>query len=85
MALLDEGPVRLDTPEKLFVVLRELVGEDGLTWRGGVTGWGEENPAGPARWRIELNDNKGNQVSAGLGDRLVLTYGRLLVLDEGDE
>ncbi len=81
---LSDGPVHLDTPETMFAVLRELSGEDGLTWRGGITVWGEENPPGPAKWRLEMNDNKGNKVSADQGQHLVLTYGRLLVLDDGE-
>lgn len=81
MALFDGGPVLLDSPETMFAVLRELVGEDGLTYRGGIQCWGEENPPGPAKWVLEVNDNKENRVSVGLGQYLVLTYGRMLVLD----
>lgn len=82
MGFFDDGlPVHLDSADTLFAVLQELAGEDALTWRGSVDVWGEENPPGPARWRLELNDNKGNKETAYVGQYLVLTYGRLLVLD----
>lgn len=77
----DGGPVHLDSPATLFAVLAELAGEDALAWRGQIDVWGEENPPQPAKWRLQLNDAKGNKVIAMLGDYLVLTYGRLLVLD----
>lgn len=77
----DSGPVHLDSYETMCAVLKELVGEDGLIWRGGVAGWGEENPPRPVQWSLELNDNKGNKVAARIGDYLVMAYGRLLVLD----
>jgi hypothetical protein len=75
VALSDGQPVHLNTPEEMFAVLRELFGEDGSKYRGGVVGWPENE------WRLELNDDKGNQTIAELGQHLVLTYGRLLVLD----
>jgi len=81
MGMFDSGPVHLDSPAQLFEVLQELAGEDALTWRGVIDVWGEQNPPGPAKWRLQLNDDKGNKVTAQVGDYLVLTYGRLLVLD----
>lgn len=81
MSLFANGPVHLDSPATLFAVLGELVGDDALTWRGSIDVWGEQNPPGPAKWRIQLNDNKGNSVTASIGDYLALVYGRLLVLD----
>lgn len=84
MGMFDSGPVHLDSPETLFAVLRELAGEDALTWRGVIDVWGEQNPPQPAKWRIQLNDDKGNGVTASVGDYLVLTYGRMLVLDASE-
>lgn len=79
MGVLDSGPVLLDGPDTMLTVLQELVGPDALTWRGTVDVWGE--PGKSARWRIGVNDDKGNSVTALQGQYLVLTYGRLLVLD----
>jgi hypothetical protein len=84
MGMFDAGPVLLDSAATLFAVLEELAGADALTWRGGIDVWGEENPPRPATWRLQLNDAKGNSVSAHVGDYLVLTYGRMLVLDAAE-
>ena len=73
-----DGPVLLDTPAKMLTVLTELVADDATTWRGMIDVWDTGNGAA---WRVELNDDKSNQVSANQGQYLVLTYGRLLVLD----
>ena len=78
------APVHLDCAATMFAVLEDLAGEDALTWRGGVDVWGEQNPPGPAKWRIQLTDNKGNSVAALLGQYLVLVYGRMLVLDAAE-
>lgn len=82
MGYFDDGPVHLDSPETLFAVLRELAGDDALDWRGFIDVWGEQNPPGPAKWRIQLTDNSGKTETAMVGQYMVLTYGRLLVLDE---
>lgn len=74
------GHVYLDDRATMSAVLDELVGEDAAKFRGGMFAWPEQNPPGPAKWRIEINDHRGNQVSAMLGDHLVLAYGRLLKL-----
>lgn len=84
MGMFDSGPVHLDSPETMFAVLRELAGEDALTWRGQIDVWGEQNPPGPARWRLQLNDAKGNKETALEGQYLAITYGRLLVLDAAE-
>lgn len=87
MSLFDNGPVLLDSPEKMLAVLRELAGDDALTWRGVIDVWGEQNPEPqPARWRLQLNndhaDEPGGRVIAYVGDYLALAYGRLLKLTE---
>lgn len=82
MSVFTDGHVVLDSPDTMVAVLRELAGEDALRYRGTVAVWGEQNPPGPARWVLELNDDKGNQTRASLGEHLVLTYGRLLVLSD---
>lgn len=87
-SLFASGPVLLDSADKMFAVLKELSAPDGLTWRGHIDVWGEEG-AGPAQWRLFLNDNKGGKVRSLVdlqdgvlvGEYLFLTYGRLLVLD----
>lgn len=91
-SLFDDGPVLLDGPETMFAVLKELAGETALEFRGSVEVWGEENPPGPAKWRLRLNDDKGNKVyslitqSDGVlqGEYLAKVYGRLLVLSADD-
>lgn len=91
MSIFDNGPVLLDTPEVMFQVLRELTGADALTWRGSVESWGEHDGAS-AKWRLRINDDKGNKIQSRidlsdgvqLGEYLVLTYGRLLVLIESE-
>ena len=62
-SLFDDGPVLLDGPDTMFAVLKELAGENALAYRGGIDVWGEENPPGPAKWRLKLNDDKGNKWS----------------------
>jgi hypothetical protein len=76
----DDGHVHLDSSTVMLDALAELVGDDAARWRGSVSSWPEDNPPGPAKWRIEINDHRGNQVVAMLGDHLVLAYGRLLRL-----
>ncbi|WP_131809220.1 hypothetical protein [Mycolicibacterium setense] len=91
MSVFDSGPVLLDTPEKMFAVLRELSGGDALTWRGSVECWGE-GVGQSAKWRLRVNDDKSNKISSRIdlqegvliGEYLVLTYGRLLVLDASE-
>lgn len=91
-SLFDSGPVLLDGPETMFAVLKELAGENALTYRGSVEVWGEENPPGPAKWRLRLNDDKGNKVQSLItqsdgvlqGEYLAKVYGRLLVLSADD-
>jgi hypothetical protein len=80
VSVFDNGHVHLDSSDTMMAVLAELVGGDAARFRGSVSSWPEDNPPGPARWRIEANDHRGNQVTAMLGDHLVLTYGRLLKL-----
>jgi hypothetical protein len=80
MSVFDNGHVFLDSSTVMLGVLAELVGTDAARWRGSVSSWPEANPPGPARWRIEVNDHRGNQVEAMLGDHMVLAYGRLLRL-----
>jgi hypothetical protein len=80
MSVFDNGHVHLDSSTVMLDVLAELVGADAARWRGSVSSWPEANPPGPAKWRIEVNDHRGNQVSAMLGDHMVLAYGRLLRL-----
>ena len=80
MSVFDNGHVHLDASAVMMDVLAELVGADAARWRGSVSCWPESNPPGPAKWRIEVNDHRGNQVEAMLGDHLVLAYGRLLRL-----
>lgn len=81
MSLFDSGPVLLDGPDTMMAVLKELVGEDALKYRGLISVWGEENPPGPPRWQLELNDDRGNSSRSKQGQYLALVYGRLLVLD----
>lgn len=78
MAIFDSGPVHLDGPEVMLAALTELVADDASKWRGSIDVW---DTGDGVTWRVELNDDKGNQVSALQGQYLVLTYGRLLVLD----
>jgi hypothetical protein len=80
MSVFDNGHVHLDSAAVMMDVLAELVGADAAQWRGSVSSWPEDNPPGPAKWCIEVNDHRGNQVSAVLGDHMVLAYGRLLRL-----
>lgn len=84
MPVLIDGHVHLTDRATMLAVLDELVGEDAAKFRGTVSSWPEANPPGPARWRIEVNDHRGNQVTAELGDHLVLTYGRLLRLSHAE-
>lgn len=79
-----DGHVHLDDRATMMAVLSELVGETADRFRGSVSSWPEDNPPGPARWRIEINDHRGNQVSAMLGDHLILVYGRLLRLSHDE-
>lgn len=79
-----DGHVHLTDRTTILAVLDELVGEDASRFRGSVSSWPEDNPPGPARWRIEINDHRGNQTVAMLGDHLVLTYGRLLRLSHDE-
>lgn len=78
-----EKPVLLDGPHTMLGVLTELAGEDALTYRGMVDVWNID-PEQPARWRLEINDNKGNSVSAVAGQYIAKIYGRLLVLDAAE-
>ncbi|MFV8136431.1 hypothetical protein ACNQR7_02550 [Mycolicibacterium senegalense] len=78
MSVFDSGPVLLDKPETILKVLTELVADDATSWRGVIDVW---DTGDGAMWRVELNDDKSNQVRAVQGQYVVLTYGRLLVLD----
>ncbi|OBB15450.1 hypothetical protein A5731_00330 [Mycolicibacterium conceptionense] len=78
MSVFDSGPVLLDKPETMLKVLTELVADDATSWRGVIDVW---DTGDGAVWRVELNDDKSNQVRAVQGQYVVLTYGRLLVLD----
>lgn len=80
MTVFDNGHVHLDSSETMIAVLAELVGDDAAKFRGSVSCWPEDNPPGPAKWRIEVNDHRANTVEALLGDHLVYVYGRLLKL-----
>lgn len=79
VSMFESGPCLLDSPETMFRALRELVADDASRWRGTVAVWHLE-PAGTS-WRMEINDDKGNQAVAVVGQSLLLTYGRLLVLN----
>lgn len=80
-SVFDSGPVLLDKPETMLKVLTELVADDATSWRGMIDVW---DTGDGAAWRVELNDDKGNQAKAVQGQYLVLTYGRLLVLDASE-
>ena len=80
VSMFSNGPVVLDTPETMFRVLKELAGGDASSWRGQVDVW-NLGPNEGWMWRVALNDDKGNKAAAQLGQAVVLTYGRLLVLD----
>lgn len=77
-SVFDNGHVHLDSSDTMLAVLAELVGDDADRFRGTVSVWPEQNPPGPAKWSIELNDWSGNTVRAELGDHLIQVYGRLL-------
>lgn len=87
-SLFDSGPVLLDGPDTMLAILKELAGENALKYRGGIDVWGEQNPPGPAKWRLRLNDDKGNKVQSLItqsdgvleGEYLAKVYGRLIVL-----
>lgn len=81
MGVFAAGPVKLDGPSTMLAVLVELSGDDALSWRGGIDVW---NTGDGAVWRLALNDDKGNSVSAVQGQHLALAYNRLLVLDDAD-
>lgn len=82
MSVFDDGPVLLDGPEIMQQIHREL---SGPVYRGSVESWYLD---GEVRWRLHLNDDKGNKIVSGidqsdgalLGEYLHLVYGRLLVL-----
>lgn len=84
MTVFDNGHVHLDSSATMIAVLAELVGDDAARFRGSVSSWPEDNPPGPARWRIEVNDHRGHQTEAMLGDHLVHVYGRLLRLSHDE-
>ncbi len=77
-----DGHVHLDSHEVMLTVLDELVGDNAATFRGSVSAWPIGDGSVPAKWSIELNDWKGNQTRAELGDHLVLTFGYLLRLSD---
>lgn len=84
MSVFTDGHVYLDSRTTILAVLEELVGEDAAKFRGVVSSWPEQNPPGPAQWQIELNDWKGNQTIAKIGDHLVLTFGYILKLSDAE-
>jgi len=83
-SMFTDGHVYLDSHTTLLAVLDELVGDNAATFRGTVAAWPVDDGSGPAKWSIELNDWKGNQTKAELGDHLVLTFGHLLRLSDED-
>lgn len=82
--LFADGHVYLDSHSTLLAVLDELVGENAAQFRGTVSAWPVGDGTEPASWSIELNDWKGNQTRAALGDHLVLTFGYLLRLSDAE-
>ena len=82
MTVFTDGHVHLEDGATLLAALEELVGANAATFRGAVSAWPEGDASGPARWAIEINDPSGNTTTAGLGDHLVLTYGRVLRLTD---
>ena len=84
MSVFDNGHVHLNSATVMMAALAELVGDNAAQFRGTVSSWPEQNPPGPARWAIEVNDWKGTQTRAVLGDHLVLTYGYLLRVSDED-
>jgi len=84
MTVFVDGHVHLTDRDAMLGALAELTGENGDKFRGTVSSWPEQNPPGPARWSIEINDWHGNKTAAELGDHLVLTYGRVLKLTNAE-
>lgn len=91
MSIFDDGPVLLDSRETMFAVLCELVGPDAMKWRGNIDVWGVGEGVSP-KWRLYLNDDKGNKINSRIdlsngvliGEYLAMAYGRLLVLDASE-
>lgn len=90
MSVFDDGPVLMDGPVTMMAVLQELAGSDALTYRGSVEVWGDASVDPPAaRWRLHVNDDKGEQLKSRVdlqsgvieGEYLARVYGRLLVLN----
>lgn len=76
-----DGPVRLDTPDKMLRALKEMVGVDASRWRGGIDCWALSADDPTPVWRLQVNDDRGATVTVLQGQYLVVAYGRLLVLD----
>jgi hypothetical protein len=79
-----DGHVHLTDRDVILAAASELVGENADKFRATVAAWPEQNPPGPAKWSIEVNDWQGNTTRAELGDHLVLTYGRILRLSDAE-
>ena len=81
MSMFADGPVCLDTPDKMLRALKEMVGSDAARWRGTIDCWAlsQEDPS-PV-WRLQVNDDRGLSVTVAQGQYLVVAYGRLIVLD----
>ena len=84
MTAFTDGHAHLTSRAVMLAALDELVGETAENFRGSVGAWPEQNPPGPAKWSIEINDWRGNTTHAELGDHLVLTYGRLLKISDAE-
>lgn len=92
-SVFDNGPVTLDSPETMFRVLYELTKNGAAQWRGELKVWesttripvkGISEPQEGTIWFLEINDDKGNTVTAVQNSVIVLTYGRLLVLNSNE-
>lgn len=87
-----EGPVLLDTPEKMLQVWKELVGNDASVWNGRMDVWdleegipahflGFDVPQNPSKvtWRLSLQNNLG----PGDGNSVTAYIGDYLVMTYG--
>lgn len=79
MSVFGSGPVILDGPDIMLTVLKELVNDNAAKWRGSLSVW--QLDTGEPTWVLEVNDDRENTFKVRAGQALVLTYGRLLVLD----
>jgi hypothetical protein len=87
--LFDDGPVELDSSQKMHDVMAYLGAAETL-WAGGINMW--PNESGETQFRLFLNDDKGNKIvslvdqedGVLLGEYLHMTYGRMLVLSASE-